>query len=58
MGKLKDLRESTYEKVEKEYLRELMEKTGGDMTKACEISDLHRARLYQLIKKHGISIPD
>jgi two-component system NtrC family response regulator len=54
---LKELRESTYEKVEKEYLRELMEKTGGDILRACKISDLSRARLYQLIKKHGINIP-
>jgi two-component system NtrC family response regulator len=57
MVKLKELRDSAYEKIEKKYLHELMEKTGGDIMQACKISDISRARLYQLIKKHGISIP-
>lgn len=54
---LKALREATYEKVEKAYLIDLMEKTGGDILTACKISGISRARLYQLIKKHGITIP-
>ncbi|MBN1380524.1 MAG: sigma-54-dependent Fis family transcriptional regulator [Deltaproteobacteria bacterium] len=53
---LKELRESTYDKVEKEYLIDLMKNTGGNILQACKISDISRARLYQLIKKHGITI--
>ncbi|MBN1662227.1 MAG: sigma-54-dependent Fis family transcriptional regulator [Deltaproteobacteria bacterium] len=55
---LKELRESIYEKAEKEYLRMLMDQTKGNIAAACKISDLSRARLYQLIKKHGISMAD
>ncbi len=38
--------------IEKRYIRELMETAGDDIQKACEISGLKRARLYQLLKRY------
>ncbi|GAB4343254.1 MAG: sigma-54 dependent transcriptional regulator [Desulfobulbaceae bacterium] len=40
---------------ERDYLRKLIAKADYDIKKACKISGLSRARLYQLISKHGIS---
>jgi two-component system NtrC family response regulator len=37
------------------YLVRLIEDTHGDMDAACELADLSRSRLYDLIKLHGIS---
>jgi hypothetical protein len=39
-------------------LKELMKLTSVNIKEVCKISGLGRARLYQLIKKHSISIPD
>ncbi|MGO9137830.1 MAG: sigma-54-dependent transcriptional regulator [Syntrophales bacterium] len=55
---LKERRESVYAREERQYLQELMNMTGGHIRESCEISGLQRARLYQLMKKHGIKIPD
>jgi len=55
---LKDLRESTYAGVEKQYLQQLMKATVGDIAQACRLSGVGRARLYFLLKKHGLSTPD
>jgi two-component system NtrC family response regulator len=54
---LKERRDSVFAREERQYLQELMTMTGGNIREACEISGLRRARLYQLIKKHGIEIP-
>jgi DNA-binding NtrC family response regulator len=40
--------------TERVYLQDLMAYTGGDVWSAREISGLSRARLYALLKKHGI----
>ncbi len=39
---------------EQEYLQLLFANAKGNMKKMCRLSDLSRARLYQLIKLHGI----
>lgn len=52
--KLKDLRESTYAKIEKQYLQGLMNEMVGNIAQACRLSGISRARLYYLLKKHGI----
>ncbi len=52
---LKEMRNSVVAKAEKEYLRELMAITEGNIDLACRISDLRRARLYELLKKHNVS---
>ncbi len=50
--KMKDL----LDKTRTEYLEELMTYTEGKVNKACEISGLSRARLYQLIKQYHVSL--
>jgi two-component system, NtrC family, response regulator len=54
--KLKDLRESTYARVEKKYLEDLLKSTGGDVEQTCLIADLSRTRLYEILRKHHIQI--
>lgn len=54
--KLKELRKTTYDQVEKEYLKDLLTHTRGNIEKACEISGVQRARLYGLLKKHKLSL--
>jgi len=54
LPRLKDLRETTYLKVEKKYLQQLMRIVAGDIEQACRISDVGRTRLYDLLKKHNI----
>lgn len=41
--------------IEKRYLKDLIEITNGDIKQSCNISGLSRARLYALIKQHGIT---
>jgi two-component system NtrC family response regulator len=36
------------------YLTKLLKDTNGDMDAACELADLSRSRLYELLKVHGI----
>lgn len=40
---------------EKNYMEKLMAKTGGNRKEACTVSKLSQSRLYDLIKKHGLS---
>ncbi len=56
LPRLKDLRESSYARIEKDYLMKLLETTGGDIDQACGIADLGRTRLYELLRKHKISV--
>lgn len=56
MMTLKERRDSVFLREERQYLQELMALTAGNIREACKISGLGRARLYQLIKKHNISI--
>ncbi|MEN6621912.1 MAG: sigma-54 dependent transcriptional regulator, partial [Smithella sp.] len=56
MMTLKELKDSVFAREERQYLQELMTITSGNIKEACKISGLGRARLYQLIKKHSISI--
>jgi len=43
------------EAMDRQYLRELMQSTGGDIEAACRLSGLSRSRLYGLLKKHEVS---
>ncbi len=52
---MKTMRQKIIETAEKKYLQELMEFTSGDIKKSCEISELSRSRLYDLLKKYQIS---
>ncbi len=54
LPRLKEFRES----LERQYLKDLMNLTRRDMKKACQTSGLSRSRLYELLKKYNISIPE
>ncbi len=41
---------------ERRYLRELISKTGGNIKEASRLSGLSQPRLYELLRKHGISL--
>jgi two-component system NtrC family response regulator len=56
LPRLKDLREESYAQIEKEYLLTLLKSTGGDIDQACRIADLGRTRLYELFRKHKITL--
>jgi two-component system NtrC family response regulator len=47
----KEYRRQALETIEKRYLKELMAFTDSDIKRACEVSGLKRARLYELLKK-------
>lgn len=51
---LQAVRESALEEAEREYLKELMEQTGGSIKNATKVSGLSRSRLYTLLKKYSI----
>ena len=53
---LKQVREKTVSRMEAGYLRRLVRVVGSDAKTACEVSGLSRARLYELLKKHGVSL--
>ncbi len=52
--KIQHLREQTLQKIEKQYLSDLMLHTQGDIQEACRISGLSQSRLYYLLKKYQI----
>jgi NADH:ubiquinone oxidoreductase subunit E len=49
----KQMREEAISKMEEVYLTDLENLSHGDIALACSYSDLSRARLYQLLKKHN-----
>lgn len=57
LGTLKDVRGAAVARIERQYLMDLMAVTGGDIKKACQLSDLSRGRLYALMKKYDIKRP-
>ena len=52
---LQDVRQKAIEAEEKRYLKGLMEFTRGDIKKSCQISELSRSRLYDLLKKYQLT---
>jgi two-component system NtrC family response regulator len=54
---LQALREAAIDRVEREYLQDLMSAAGANITEACRLSGLSRSRLYELLKKYGNSSP-
>lgn len=57
LAPLRDFRMAAAAEAEKEYLQNLVSLTRDDIKDACRISRLSRSRLYELLKKHKISIP-
>jgi two-component system NtrC family response regulator len=54
---LKDYRNATMAQMEKKYLKDLLDLTGGDISEAMRVSGLSRSRLYGLLKKYQLSAP-
>jgi len=52
---LKDYRQKAIAEAEEKYLRHLMSMTDWRIAEACEISNLKKARLYQLLKVYNIT---
>jgi two-component system, NtrC family, response regulator len=53
---IKEIREAVVSRMEADYLGELSKRCRGSIRKACDVSGLSRARLYELLKKHHVSI--
>jgi two-component system NtrC family response regulator len=51
---LQEVRDKAVERVEKQYLSDLMLHAGGDIQQACRLSGLSQSRLYYLLKKYLI----
>ncbi|WP_461208662.1 sigma-54-dependent transcriptional regulator [Desulfocurvus sp. DL9XJH121] len=54
---LREFREARLAEAEAFYLRELMAREGWDVRRAMRTSGLSRARLYSLLRAHGVSRP-
>ncbi|MDD5168466.1 MAG: helix-turn-helix domain-containing protein, partial [Syntrophales bacterium] len=52
-----EFRELAINKIEKQYLQDLLTVAGDNIKKACEISNLSRSRLYELLKKYQVNSP-
>lgn len=50
----KESRKKIINELEKAYIEELLAYTNKDFSKACHVSGLSRARLYELLKKHSV----
>ncbi|RLA87515.1 MAG: sigma-54-dependent Fis family transcriptional regulator [Deltaproteobacteria bacterium] len=44
-------------KMDRQYLKDLLSLTQGDIKEACRISGLSRSRLYALLKEHQLTLP-
>ncbi len=56
MPTMKEDRDRAIQVQEKQYLQTLIRITGGDIKQCCETAGLSRSRLYDLLKKHGLSM--
>jgi two-component system NtrC family response regulator len=54
----REYRDQKLETAEKEYLQVLVAKARGNHKKALKMANLARTRLYELLKKHGLSLKD
>jgi two-component system NtrC family response regulator len=52
----KAFRKAAISKVEKEYLRTLLDQTQNDLDKSLDFSGLSRSRFYDLLKQHDLSL--
>jgi len=52
---LKDFRDQGVARLERQYLQDLLRRTGRNPKEACRVSGLQRSRLYELLRKHDLS---
>ncbi len=52
----KEVRTRVVDEVERLYFTRLLDTVGSDQQEACRVSGLSRARLYELLKKHNLSL--
>ena len=55
LPELRTVRAAVLDHMEAQYTAELMTQCNGNVAQACRISGLSRARIYQLMKKHGLN---
>jgi two-component system NtrC family response regulator len=55
LPQLQVFRQAAVARAEVSYLKNLVSQTKGNIKEACRISGLSRSRLYELLKKYGIS---
>jgi two-component system NtrC family response regulator len=55
LPQLRVFRQAAIARAEVSYLQRLVSETRGNSKEACRVSGLSRSRLYELLKKHGIS---
>ena len=55
LGAYKDEREQALSEFEKKYLNRLMDLSNGQIQAACDLAGLSRPRLYELLRKHGLT---
>ena len=53
--KLKEARERAIAEFEKQYLTDLVSKTGWNIKEACRVAGISRPRLYELLRKYSLS---
>ncbi|WP_286181733.1 sigma 54-interacting transcriptional regulator [Desulfovibrio sp. Huiquan2017] len=53
---MKAARQDAVEAMEQIYLRRLVQLSGASIATACKLSGLSRARLYELLNKHNLSL--
>jgi two-component system NtrC family response regulator len=56
LPRLKVFREEMYAKAEEKYLQQLIKSSQGNISEACGISGLGRARLYEILTKHHLKL--
>lgn len=54
---LKAARRQANDRFEIEYVRALLEKTGGNVTRAAALADVSRQVIHKLIARHRLSAP-
>lgn len=51
---LKDARRAAIDRFEVEYVRILLQKAGGNVTRAAALADVSRQIIHKLIARHGL----